>query len=84
MGRERKKRLTMSTNVGKRGSMNVRLFLKQPSTGLKEPAPALLDLWRGLCLPSLQIGEVRLAIRAGDCLEVELDVILETRFEGLQ
>jgi hypothetical protein len=58
--------------------------LQKAGAGLEEPPAALLGLRLGVLLPSLQVGEVGLAKRAGDRLQVEFDVILVARFEGLQ
>jgi hypothetical protein len=60
------------------------LLLKKTSAGLEKPPSARLNLRPGILLPGLEVGEIGLAERAGDGLQVELDVILEAGFEGLE
>src|SRR5581483_5828239 len=60
------------------------LFLEQPRAGLEEPPAALVRLTAGLLLAGLQVGQVGQAERAADGAQVELDVILEVRVEGLE
>src|SRR5581483_10917992 len=60
------------------------LFLEQPRAGLEEPPAALVRLAAGLLLAGLQVGQVGQAERAADGAQVELDVILEVRVEGLE
>jgi hypothetical protein len=60
------------------------LFLEEAGAGLEEPPTALLDLVSRVLLAGLEVGEVGLAVRATDRLQVELDVVLKAGIEGLE